>query len=92
MGMQTDVKAATVTSESAAVPYRTRVKALSFVTTTTAGSVQIEDGNGGTTKINIATPAVAGMEYVLIPGEGVLCENAIWVVPTNVASVTVFYG
>ena len=46
MGMQTDVKAATVTSESAAVPYRTHVIALSFVTTVSARSVQIEDGDG----------------------------------------------
>ena len=92
MGMQTDVKAATVTSESAAVPYRTRVKALSFVTTGTAGSVQIEDGDGGAVKLNIATAGVADTQYVLVPGEGILFETGIWVVPANVTSVTVFYG
>ena len=92
MGMQTDVRAATVTSESAAVPYRTRVKALSFVTTTSAGSIQIEDGDGGTVKLNLATAAVADTQHLLLPGEGILFENAVWVVPTNVASVTVFYG
>ena len=92
MTMQTDVKSATVTSEGSAYAARARVKALSFVTTSTAGSLAIEDGEGGTTKINIATPAVAGLQYLLLPGEGVLCESAIWVVPSNVSSVTVFYG
>ena len=92
MGMQTDVKAATVTSEGSAYAARARVKALSFVTTGTAGSVQIEDGDGGAVKLNIATAGVADTQYVLVPGEGVLFETGIWVVPANVTSVTVFYG
>lgn len=92
MSVQTDVKAATVTAEGSAYAARARVKALSFVTTGTAGSVQIEDGDGGTVKLNIATPAAADLHHILIPGEGVLCEVGIWVVPTNVSSVTVFYG
>jgi len=90
--MQTDVKSATVTSEGSAYAGRARVKALSFVTTGTAGSVQIEDGDGGAVKLNIATAGVADTQYVLVPGEGVLFETGIWVVPTNVTSVTVFYG
>lgn len=92
MGMQTDVKSATVTGEGSAYAARARVKALSFVTTTSAGSVVIEDGDGGTVRINIATAAVAENCYLWIPGEGILCETGIWVVPTNVSSVTVFYG
>ena len=92
MGMQTDVKSATVTAEGSAYAGRARVKALSFVTTGTAGSIQIEDGDGGTVKLNIATAAVADTQHILLPGEGILFENAVWVVPTNVASVTVFYG
>lgn len=92
MSMQTDVKAATVTAEGSAYAARARVKALSFVTTATAGSVQLEDGDGGAVKLNIATPAVAGYEYIILPGEGVLFETGIWVVPANVSSVTVFYG
>jgi hypothetical protein len=90
--MQTDVKSATVTSEGSAYAGRARVKALSFVTTGTAGSVQIEDGDGGAVKLNIATAGVADTQYVLVPGEGVLFETGIWVVPANVTSVTVFYG
>ena len=92
MSVQTDVKAATVTAEGSAYAARARVKALSFVTTGTAGSVQIEDGDGGTVKINIATAGVADTQHMLLPGEGVLFETGIWVVPTNVSSVTVFYG
>ena len=72
MSMQTDVKAATVTEEGSAYAARARVKALTFVTTATAGSVQIEDGNGGAVKLNIATPAVADLHHVLLPGEGVI--------------------
>ena len=90
--MQTDVKSATVTSEGSAYAGRARVKALSFVTTGTAGSVQIEDGDGGAVKLNIATAGVADTQYVLVPGEGILFETGIWVVPANVTSVTVFYG
>jgi len=92
MGMQTDVKAATVTAEGSAYAGRARVKALSFVTTGTAGSVQIEDGDGGAVKLNIATAGVADTQHILVPGEGVLFETGIWVVPANVTSVTVFYG
>ena len=92
MGMQTDVKAATVTSEGSAYAARARVKALSFVTTGTAGSIQIEDGDGGAVKLNIATAGVADTQHILLPGEGILFENAVWVVPANVTSVTVFYG
>ena len=94
MAMQTDVKSTTLTSSGTAVNYRCRIKGIYFVAGASAGSVIVNDGgSGGTAVLNIATPATAtGMQYVLVPGEGVLCMTNAYVAITNATSVTVFYG
>jgi len=45
-----------------------------------------------TTSITINTAAVANDGYIPIPGEGVLFEEGVYVVLTNVASATIFYA
>lgn len=91
--MQTDVKSATVTADGTAYAGRTRVKALVITSTATAGSVVLKDGGAsGTAKITLNTPAAADFHNILIPGQGVLFENDVYVDVTNVAAVTVFYG
>ena len=94
MAMQTDVKSTTLTSSNTAVAYRCRIKGIYFVAGASAGSVIVKDGgSGGTTVLNIATPGIAtGSQYVLVPGEGVLCLTDAYVAITNATSVTVFYG
>jgi hypothetical protein len=93
MAMQTDVKSATRTADGTLVSARVRIKAVTITCTTSAGSVVLRDGgSGGTTKVELNTPAVAEIFNILIPAEGVLFETDVYVDVTNVGSVTVFYG
>ena len=90
--MQYDVSAATVTGTGAVTAGRNRIKALSYVGGATAGAIVLTDGNGGSTVLNLATPA-NGYAYMLLPGEGILCANGIYAgTLTNITSLTVFYG
>jgi len=93
MTMQTDVKSVTGTVDGELVAVRSRVKAMTITCTTTAGSVVLKDGGvSGASKLTINTPGVAEIFNILIPGEGVLFENTIYLDVTNVSSVTVFHG
>lgn len=90
---QTDVLAATVTATGDVVTSRTRAKALYLIAGSSAGSVVLRSGgSGGTTKLDIATPAGADDIHFFIPGEGILFENGIHATLTNITSLTVFYG
>lgn len=93
--MQGDVKAAYTAVDAAVVPYRTRIKAL-FVPVATAGTdpVVIYDNattNQGNILLTVGTTAVGG-NTVLIPGEGILATNGVYVDTGDADSVTVFYG
>lgn len=91
--MQTDVKSVTVTADGTAVSYRTRVKALVMTSTAVAGSVVLKDGGAsGAALLTLNTPAAADFHNILVPGEGILFEQDVYVDVTDVASVTVFYG
>ena len=93
--MQTDVKSAYTESDAAVVPYRTRLKSLFFICTT-AGTDPIivyDDASGATGDVllKVGTTA-AGGNTVLIPGEGILARNGVYVDTGDADSVTVFYG
>ena len=89
--MQTDVKAAEVTSSATAFASRTRVRAVT-VSFASGGTVAIKDGgSSGTTMWSFTAPAAAGVVHVLLPGEGILCQSSVYVAVTN-ATATVVYG
>jgi hypothetical protein len=93
VSMQTDVLSAHRTSTGELVAYRTRVKSIVVTSSGTAGSVVLKDGgSGGETKVTILTPAAAGIENVLLPGEGLLFRTDVHLTLTNASGVTVFYG
>ena len=102
MAMQSDVKstkplAATgsfKTQTDADVTFRARIRGVYAVCGSSAGSVVIADGNGGSTllTLNVPTVADAGTVYIIVPDQGILAENGLYGTVTNVASVTVFYG
>ena len=74
---------------------RTRIKGIYIVPSGTAGSVVFKDGStsGGTTKLTVNTVASATQPtYMLLPGEGILFDNGIYVDVTSIGSVMVFYG
>ena len=101
MAMQTDVKATiplTATGsfldQGTNALTRARIKGIYAVCGASAGSVVIANGNGGTTLLTLNTPTAAsvGSVYMLLPGEGILAESAVYGTVTNTASIVLFYG
>lgn len=92
--MQTDVKSANAAAATSTTvtSYRARVKAIALTYTASAGAISITDGNGGVTLFSFTPPAVIGGLYILIPGEGILAQNGIYVTNGTGTVATVFYG
>ena len=99
--MQTDVLASVpitasgqFTDQAPTNLSRCRVKAVYIVPTATAGSLVLRDGgSGGTIKATINTVASATQPtYMLLPGEGLLFQTAVFGTVTNLGSAIIFYG
>jgi hypothetical protein len=91
MAMQTDVKAAQVTSTNTAYAAPTRVKAVT-VSYDESGTVVLKDGgSGGTTRFSFTAPAVKGSVHILFPGEGIKFDTDVHATLAT-ASIVVFYG
>jgi hypothetical protein len=99
--MQTDVLASVpitasgqFTDQATTNLARCRVKSIYIVPSATAGSLVLRDGgSGGTVKATINTVASASQPtYMLLPGEGLVFQTAVYGVVTNLGSATVFYG
>jgi hypothetical protein len=90
--MAYDLHATTLTASGSVVAMRGRVKAMTYLATGTQGSIVIKDGGAsGTSILTIATPGVADAYDIIIPDSGFLCSTNIYVVLTDVTSVTVMY-
>ena len=101
MAMQTDVLASKprtdagqLLDQNSLVIGRARVKAIYIVPNSSAGEVIFKDGgSGGPTKITIGTIATASTpDYILMPGEGLLFQENIYIAPTGVISTMVIYA
>jgi hypothetical protein len=101
MAMQTDVLASKVRTDAgqmldqnSLVIGRARVKAIYIVPDTTAGTVTFIDGGAsGATKIVVNTKGSStAPDYILLPGEGLLFQSNIYIVPSTVVSTMVIYG
>ena len=93
--MQTDVKSAHRDSTGVVYVGRTRVKGYQVAPGGTAGEIQFWDNattNSGTEAITINITTNAAVIATLIPGEGVLFQNGVYVVLPTSAAITVFYG
>ena len=73
---------------------RCRVKSIYIVPTATAGSLVLRDGGAsGTVKATINTVASASQPtYMLLPGEGIVFQTAVYGTVSNLGSATIFYG
>lgn len=92
MGMQTDVKAKSLTESGTVFGGRARVKGIIITPGSSAGSVVLKDGgSSGTTILSITTVANGETFNALIPGEGVLFATDVYATLTN-TTTTVFYG
>ncbi len=101
MGMQTDVLASQprtdagqLLDQNSLVIGRCRVKAIYIVPNAAAGQVIFKDGgSGGPTKITVNTVASASTpDYILMPGEGLLFQENVYIAPSAVVSTMVIYG
>lgn len=92
--MQTDVSAASVSTSSTAVAYRTRVRGLLVSPGSANGSVVLKDGgSSGTTLLTITTVANGEPFNVIIPANGVLFETDVYATLSGTATAAVvFYG
>lgn len=94
MGMQYDVKSKYLTADGVITDYRTRVKSVT-VTVSTAGAATIIYDNAtaasGDVLITLSTAAV-GSYQVLLPGEGILAQNGVFVDINGAAAVSVVFG
>ena len=94
MGMQYDVKSYYTGVDRSAYAGRTRIKGVFYAVTTPGANVLFFDNASapsGTSVLSLPT-AVAGQYTVYIPGEGILCENGIYIDINGASGVTVFYG
>jgi hypothetical protein len=95
MAMQTDVKAGHRDSSGVVYVGRTRVKGYQVASGGVAGEIQFWDNattNSGTEAITLNITTNTAVIATLIPGEGVLFQNGVYVVLPANASITVFYG
>ena len=93
--MQYDVKSAYTAADAALVTARTRLKGM-YVVVGTAGTLPVTvydnaSTGSGTVVFKIGTTA-AGAHTVVIPGEGILALNGLYVDTGDADSVTVIYG
>jgi hypothetical protein len=95
MGFSSDIKAVTKTADASAIVGRTRVQGLYFTNSATGSSFTLKDGttSSGTTRLTITTPAAVGSTDLILPNDGILFENGVFVdvADANVTSVTLFF-
>ena len=99
--MQTDVLASVpitasgqFTDQAANSLARCRVKAIYIVPTATAGSLILRDGGSSSTiRITVNTVASATQPtYMLMPGEGLVFQTAVYGTVLNLGFATIIYG
>ena len=95
MTMQTDVRSQHVTaSGNVAGLGRARFKSISYRGNGTDGYVRLRNGGASGTilcELDVGTSDSFTI-YVLLPGEGILFPNGIYIELSNVSAATVFYG
>jgi len=96
MTMQYDVKAANANASAQLVTSRTRLKNLIFVGNGSAGSVTLYDtaANSATGNVLWQTKTSTGVQpfQLIVPGEGILAQNGIYVSLANINTITICYG
>lgn len=95
MTMQYDVKATAIAAaqtDATVFAGRARIKGMVVSVPSGGGTLAIKNGSGGSTAFSFVAPAAAGAVNILIPGEGILCDNGIYATTPASMTVTVFYG
>jgi len=95
MTMQYDVKSAYAgTLPAQLYTGRTRMKSIVFIGNGTGGTFTLYDGTDTTGSILYQFKFSTAVQpfQVLLPGEGILCQNGIYAVGTTLSAIAVTYG
>lgn len=96
MGMQYDVKATAIAAaqtDAAVFAGPARIKGMVVAIPAAGGTLALKDGAAGTTRFSFVAPAGdATVINILVPGEGIRCDNGIYATTPADMPVTVFYG
>lgn len=95
MTMQYDVKATAIAAaqtDAAVFAGPARIKGMVVSIPVAGGTLTLKNGSGGSTAFSFVAPAAAGAVNVLIPGEGIRCDNGIYATTPAGMTATVFYG
>jgi hypothetical protein len=95
MAMQYDVLSTAIAAaqtNAAVFAGPARIKGLLVSVPAAGGTMTLQNGSGGTVKFSFVAPAIAGAVNVLVPGEGIRCDNGIYATTPANMTVTVFYG
>ena len=96
MGMQYDVKSTAIAAaqtDAAVFAGPARIKGMVIGVPTAGGTLLLKNGAAGTTVFSVVIPASSGgASTVVIPGEGIRCDNGIYATTPASMTVTVFYG
>jgi len=95
MTMQTDVKSTHLNASGVIFAGRARVKGYQIAPSGTAGQIDFYDNastNSGNIPMSVDTTTNTAIISTLIPAEGVLFQNGVYVVLPASTKITVFYG
>jgi hypothetical protein len=93
MSFASDLQSVTRTADAQMIEGRTRVQAIYYVSTGSAGFIKLYDGTTSTSfpETTIATPAVVGAVDIILPEAGLLFKEGVYMDLSNVTSVTLFF-
>lgn len=93
MSFASDIQSKTLTATGTAVNGRSRIAGVYYISTGTADTITFKNGSGGATVMTLPSPPVAGAHDLLIPDNGILCSDEIYVSfdNTKVTSVVVLF-
>ena len=95
MAMQTDVKSSHLNASGVLLTSRSRIMGYQLLSGGTAGQIDFYDNsttNSGTVRLSVDISTNTAAISTLIPGEGILFYNGVYVVLPTGAAITVFYG
>lgn len=94
MSMQTDVKSKYLEADGVIFAGRARLKGLTVAVSTAGAALAVYDNASaasGTKVVEVST-AATGVFNVLIPAQGILAENGLYLDINGAAGVTAYYG
>jgi len=96
MGMQYDVLSTAIAAaqtNAAVFAGPASIKGMVVGIPTAGGTLILRDGSGGDIAFSLVVPASSGgASTVVVPGEGIRCDNGIYATTPANMTVTVFYG